>query len=206
MQGIDIEMGEGGVGEGGRSANPLHDKKEVKKETSERKFLQHAEEQAKEAARKGLGTGASANEQAQQGVNAEAMGRVMSGGVGGMELERLYIANNWAQNFESLFFFNHLLPWPIMNKVLEWIEMLFTLFFTLAFYYNFGGIGEEVSTAQGLLVPAWLVWEFDAGLFWEMTYFGFAFMNRKGEVLEGIPNKIGFALAGLMPVAAIVLS
>ena len=55
----------------------------------------------------------------------------------------------------------------------------------------FGGMGEDISIALGLLVPAWLVWEFDAGLFWERTYFGFSFMN--------------FAY-GLMLVAAIVLS
>ncbi|GMH93318.1 hypothetical protein TL16_g12595 [Triparma laevis f. inornata] len=28
----------------------------------------------------------------------------------------------------------------------------------------FGGMGEEVSIAMGLLVPWWLVWEFDVGL------------------------------------------
>ena len=118
MQGLDIELGEGGVGEGGRSANPLHNKKEVKKETSERKFLQHAEEQAKEAARKGLGTGASANEQAQQGVNAEAMGRVMSGGMDGMELERLNIAINWLQNIGLVLVID--IPWPEVSEMMLW--------------------------------------------------------------------------------------
>ena len=106
---------EWGVGEGGRSANPLHDKK-VKKETSERKFLQHAEEQVKEAARKGLGTGASKNEQAQQGVNPEAMGRVMSGGLGGMELDRLNIAINWLQNIGLVLVID--IPWPEVSAVM----------------------------------------------------------------------------------------
>ena len=45
----------------------------------------------------------------------------------------------------------------------------------------FGGMGEDVSIALGLLVPAWLVWEFDTGLFWERTYFGFAFMKSAEE-------------------------
>ena len=114
MQG-DIELGEGGVGEGGRSANPLHEKK-LKKETSEKKFLQHAEEQAKEVAMKGLGTGASANEQAQGGVNAEAMGRVMSGGADGMELERLNIAINYLQNFGLVLVID--IPWPEVSAVM----------------------------------------------------------------------------------------
>ena len=115
MQGIDIEMGEVEVGEGGRSANPLHEKK-LEKETSERKFLQHAEEQAKEVAMKGLGTGASANEQAQQGVNAEAMGRVMSGGVDRIELERLNIAINYLQNFGLVLVID--IPWPEVSAVM----------------------------------------------------------------------------------------
>ena len=103
------------MGEGGRSANPLHDKK-LEKETSERKFLQHAEEQAKEVAMKGLGTGASANEQARGGVNAEAMGRVMSGGADGMELERLNIAINYLQNFGLVLVID--IPWPEVRRSL----------------------------------------------------------------------------------------
>ena len=71
----------------------------------------------------------------------------------------------------------------------------------------FGGMGEDVSIALGLLVPAWLVWEFDTGLFWERTYFGFAFMDYYyGRVLYKLEDKAKFTLAGLMPVTAIVLS
>ena len=70
----------------------------------------------------------------------------------------------------------------------------------------FGGMGEDVSIALGLLVPAWLVWEFDAGLFWERTYFGFAFMDKYGDILNEPEEKVKFTLAGLLPVAAIVLS
>ena len=38
MQGLDIELGEGGVGEGGRSANPLHEKKLKKEQTTDPKL------------------------------------------------------------------------------------------------------------------------------------------------------------------------
>ena len=68
----------------------------------------------------------------------------------------------------------------------------------------FGGMGEDVSIALGLLVPAWLVWEFDAGLFWERTYFGFHWMGNKGEHFKtGYRDKQfrggfkGFAVLGL---------
>ena len=54
MQLIDIEIGDVGVGEGGRGADPQQGDKELEKENSERKFLEHAEEQAEEVARKGL--------------------------------------------------------------------------------------------------------------------------------------------------------
>ena len=78
----------------------------------------------------------------------------------------------------------------------------------------FGGMGEDVSIALGLLVPAWLVWEFDAGLFWERKYFGFAFMDEYGIMFKNqyededvrLGNILKFTLAGFLPVAAIVLS
>ena len=115
---IDLEMGER-EGQGFRSANPMHENKKLEKESSEKKFLQHADEQAKEVARKGLGTGSSANEQAQQGVNAEAMGRVMArGGVEGMSLERLNITINWAQNFGLVMLFD--VPWPEVRRRCGW--------------------------------------------------------------------------------------
>ena len=195
----DIEMGERGGGgqeeqgeermQEGQSANPLHEKKERERVTSETKFMQHAEEQAREAARKGLGTGANANQQAQAGVNAEALGRVMSGGMGGMELERLNIAINWLQNVGLVMIID--VPWPeSFKKWFRWVEML-GLDFDV-----FGGMGESVSIALGLLVPVWLIYEFDAGLFWERTYFGHRF-ESKSEL---------FITAGLTSVIAVVLS
>ena len=109
---IDLEMGER-EGQGGRSANPMHENKKLEKESSEKKFLQHADEQAKEVARKGLGTGSS---EAQQGVNAEAMGKLIAGG--GMSLERLNITINWAQNFGLVMLFD--VPWPEVRRRCGW--------------------------------------------------------------------------------------
>ncbi|GMH99863.1 hypothetical protein TrVE_jg2133 [Triparma verrucosa] len=193
------EMGEVGAGEGGRSTNPLHDKKDLEKETSETKFKQHAEEQAKEAAMKGLGTGANNNEQAQKGMNADAMGKVMSGGIGGMELERLNIAINWLQNLGLVLLID--IPWPeAFKNWWTWVE-------TLGLDFDmFGGMGDDISIALGLLVPAWLVWEFDAGLFWERTYFGFWFMNEWGHILHFKEGTAKYLLAVFIPVSAISLS
>ena len=73
---IDLEMGER-FGQGFRSANPMHENKKLEKESSEKKFLQRVDDQAREVARKGLGTESS---EAQQGVNAEAMGKLIAGG------------------------------------------------------------------------------------------------------------------------------
>ena len=51
-----------------------------------------------------------------------------------------------------------------------------------------------------------MVWEFDAGLFWERTNFAFAFMDWEGNILKYCEEILKFALAGLLLVAAIVLS
>lgn len=37
----------------------------------------------------------------------------------------------------------------------------------------FGGMGEEMSIAMGVLIPAWLVFEFDTGLYYERHYYFF---------------------------------
>ena len=58
----------------------------------------------------------------------------------------------------------------------------------------------------GLMVPVWLIWEFDAGLFVERSYFGFAFMDRRGRVLYDVSYQTWFMLSGIVPVIAIVLS
>ena len=61
------------------------------------------------AAETALGTG-------QEAVNAEAMGRVMSGGMDGMELERLNIAINYLQNFGLVLVID--IPWPEVSAVM----------------------------------------------------------------------------------------
>ncbi|GMI01787.1 hypothetical protein TrVE_jg7206 [Triparma verrucosa] len=162
MQGIDIEMGEGG-----RSKNPMHEKKFEKGESA-KAFGKAVKKEAARAAGKGLGGGVGVK----QGVNTEVLGRLME--EGGGSLERLTIAINWVQNFGLIMLFD--VAWPkSFKKWWTWIKML-NLDFDV-----FGGMGEDVSIALGLLVPAWLVWEFDAGLFLEKRYFGFYWMSQSGD-------------------------
>ena len=70
----------------------------------------------------------------------------------------------------------------------------------------FGGMGEAFSIMLGLLVPVWLIWEFDAGLFVERSYFGFAFMYLDGDILDDGADQRKFSLLGIMPFIALVLS
>ncbi|GMH95492.1 hypothetical protein TrVE_jg9157 [Triparma verrucosa] len=177
---IDIEMG-------GKSKNPMHEKKLVK-ENSESTFAKHVTDQTKIAAEKGL----KAETNAMEAVNTDALGKLMGGG--GVQLERLNIAINWAQNLGLVMIID--IPWPeSFTKWFRWIEMI-------GFDFDaFGGMGTYVSIAMGLLVPVWLLLEFDAGLLYPRTFFGFAFMNKSGRVLTG-----RFLLAGILPVAALFLS
>lgn len=92
-------------------------------------------------------------------MNTEALGRLMQSGAGPVNLERFNIAINFAQNFGM----EVALKWLLVDfkKWHEWIGML-------GFDFKvFGGIGDEVSIAMGLLVPAWLIYFFDAGLYRE---------------------------------------
>ena len=70
----------------------------------------------------------------------------------------------------------------------------------------FGVMGKDVSIALGLLVPVWLIWEFDAGLFVERSYFGFVFTDFDGRVLYDVLYQTWFMISGIVPVIAIVLS
>ena len=98
MQGIDIEMGEGG-----RSKNPMHEKKFEKGESA-KAFGKAVKKEAARAAGKGLGGGVGVK----QGVNTEVLGRLME--EGGGSLERLTIAINWVQNFGLIMLFD--VAWP----------------------------------------------------------------------------------------------
>ncbi|GMH86679.1 hypothetical protein TrVE_jg10709 [Triparma verrucosa] len=195
-QGVDFDspaLVTGDIEMGNVTANPMHKKGKLESGDSIKAFGNAVKEEAARAAGKGLGGGVGVK----QGVNTEALGKLMEGG-GGF-LERLNIAINWVQNLGLIMLFE--VAWPeSFKKWWKWMEML-RLDFDI-----FGGMGEDFSIALGLLVPAWLVWEFDAGLFWERTYFGFVFMVRWGEVLVYLEDKVKFTLAGLLPVAAIVLS
>ncbi|GMH59292.1 hypothetical protein TL16_g06414 [Triparma laevis f. inornata] len=120
----------------------------------------------------GAGMWATAN--AKKGVNTEALGKLMEGGGGGpIGLERLNIGINFAQNF-GLVVTLKFLP-DDFKKWFEW-------FGVLGFDFKvFGGMGEEVSIALGLLVPARLIYEFDARLYRERKNFRFYYMFNDGE-------------------------
>ncbi|GMH58345.1 hypothetical protein TrST_g9615 [Triparma strigata] len=194
-QGVDFDspaLVTGDIEMGNVAANPMHEKGKLERGDSIKAFGKAVKKEAARAAGKGLGGGVGVK----QGVNTEALGKLMEGGGG--SLERLNIAINWVQNLGLIMLFE--VAWPeSFKKWWKWMEML-SLDFDV-----FGGIGEDFSIVLGLLVPAWLVWEFDAGLFWERTYFGFAFMNIKGDVLSE-DQDVKFALAVSKPVFFIVVS
>ena len=81
---------------------------------SEKDFKKHAEEQAAELVGKPLGADGAVTDLVQEGVNVEAMGRVLSGGIAGLELERLSIAINYLQNFGLVLVID--IPWPEVRK------------------------------------------------------------------------------------------
>jgi hypothetical protein len=70
----------------------------------------------------------------------------------------------------------------------------------------FGGMGEAFSIMLGLLVPVWLIWEFDAGLFVERSYFGFAEMDGNLSVSSDENTFENDKKLGFMSVIALVLS
>ena len=221
MQGIDLEMGERGIGEGGRSANPLHEKKLERGDSTRGDFEQHLKDTATAVAEKGLkAEGADARE----AMNTDALAKLMDGG--GVPLERLNIAINYLQNFGLVLVID--IPWPEVRrsccggkgvkdltlrlvsaqsfkKWWTWVE-------ALGLDFNvFGGMGEDVSIALGFLVPAWLIWEFDAGLFWERTYFGFFWMGKKGDNFKEYNSDFrgglkGFAALGLVAIIFVALT
>ena len=64
-------------------------------------------QEARQVAGKGLGGGA----KAEQGVNTEALGRLMNGGASGVQFERISIAINFFQSFGLLGLIK--LNWPV---------------------------------------------------------------------------------------------
>ncbi|GMH60828.1 hypothetical protein TrLO_g13628 [Triparma laevis f. longispina] len=117
----------------------------------------------------------------------------MSGG--GVSMERLNIGINWVQTFGVVLAIEVALP-KSLKEVFSFLNV---------FSFNldaFEGMGEVVSIVMGLLVPAWLVLELDAGLFRERTYFGFWGMTRKnGNIIffKGL-------IAGLILISVIAVS
>ncbi|GMI11616.1 hypothetical protein TrVE_jg1608 [Triparma verrucosa] len=174
---LEFKMGE--AQQQGQRSNPMmHEKKD-----SERKFKDHAKDQAGQATMKGLGTGASSNEQAQKAMNANALEAV----TGGITLERLNIAINWVQNIGMVLLID--IDWPESFK--KWFKFLeaFGLFGFFDFSV-FGGMSEDVSIALGFLIPAWLIYEFDCGLYREKkrfwVYDAFGLPDGKGALVVSI--------------------
>jgi hypothetical protein len=111
---LDLEMGER-EGQGDQSANPMHEnnKKLERGDYTEDDFDQHLKDGATTVAEKGLkAEGADATD----AVNTEALSKLMDGG--GLSLERLNIAINWAQNFGLVMLFD--VPWPEVRRRCGW--------------------------------------------------------------------------------------
>ena len=75
-----------------------------------------------------------------------------------MELEKLNIGINWVQTFGMVLAIEVALP--------ESFKEFFSFLEIFSFNFEiFEGMSDAVSIAMGLLVPPWLVFEFDVGLF-----------------------------------------
>ncbi|GMI04760.1 hypothetical protein TrVE_jg9391 [Triparma verrucosa] len=134
-------------------------------------FKAHLKDAAESATEKGIGKGVDAKD----AVNVEALTKLMSGGGLGGTLETISIAIGYLQNFGLVGIIE--IAWPeSWVKLFAWLE-IFGL--DLSFW---GDMGAEVSVATGLILPFWLIWEFDCGLFKERKLFRFAWANDDGEI------------------------
>ena len=88
-------------------------------------------QEAGRAAGKGLDSGA----KAEQGVNTEALGRLMNGGASGIKFERISIAISFFQNFGLLGLMK--LNWPSSFQTL--FKLLEPLRLDLSLFAVFGG-------------------------------------------------------------------
>ena len=95
---------------GAFAANPMYAKGKVKRgDSTKDDFEQHVKDAATTGAEKVLkAEGADATD----AVNTEALGKLMEGG--GVSLERLNIAINWAQNLGLVMLFN--VAWPEVRQ------------------------------------------------------------------------------------------
>ena len=106
-QGVDFDspaLVTGDIEMGNVAANPMHEKGKLERGDSIKAFGKAVKKEAARAAGKGLGGGVGVK----QGVNTEALGKLMEGGGG--SLERLNIAINWVQNLGLIMLFE--VAWP----------------------------------------------------------------------------------------------
>ena len=106
-QGVDFDspaLVTGDIEMGNVAANPMHEKGKLERGDSIKAFGKAVKKEAARAAGKGLGGGVGVK----QGVNTEALGKLMEGGGG--SLERLTIAINWVQNLGLIMLFE--VAWP----------------------------------------------------------------------------------------------
>ncbi|GMH86856.1 hypothetical protein TL16_g10672 [Triparma laevis f. inornata] len=136
----------------------------------------------------------------------EALGKLMDGGV---PLEHLTIGISFAQNFGMV----SALERPLQFK--KWFEWIEALGWTLGCSGEWGG---GILIALGLFL-AWLIYDFDAGLYRERAYFGFYWMGDKGILFSSSSmgktfdskskafkfGRAGFTSAGLGSITLIVL-
>ncbi|GMH86769.1 hypothetical protein TrST_g13165 [Triparma strigata] len=203
MRGVNIGLG--GAEVGARVGDFLG----LNRGESVKAFGKVVKQEAGRVAGKGIGGGGGAS--AKAGVGGEALGKVIAGG--GASLERLNIGINYLQNFGLVALID--VPWP------DSFRGLFA--FVRPFSFNldlFGGYGNKVTIAAGLLVPIWLCVEFDAGLFYERDNFNFWWMGQRGRNFVAAEDthvatrekgafrggKIGFAAVGLLAVVVCVLA
>ncbi|GMH47113.1 hypothetical protein TrLO_g10349 [Triparma laevis f. longispina] len=137
--------------------------KNIEKGDSVKNFEERFKDQMEGVARKAVGAKGT---EATEAVNQEALCRLMSGVVAGMGLEKLNVGINWMQSFGV-----------VLQFEMEWPESFKEFFsFLKIFTFNFGifmGIGGAVTIVLSLLIPAYLIYEFDAGLTRERKYFGY---------------------------------
>lgn len=122
LQDVDVELGE--LRE--EKINPMHDEEEggekilsregegmkspeknIEKGDSVKNFEKRFKDQMEGVARKAVGAKGT---EATEAVNQEALGRLMSGGVAGMDLENLNIGINWMQSLGVVLQFE--VEWP----------------------------------------------------------------------------------------------
>jgi len=166
LTGRDIEMGSQGDEPQTATPNPLHHGRD--RGNTIESVASHLSMEAEKVAEKTVGR----NIEATQGVNMEALD--------GQLIDKISIAINFVQSFGLTILID--VEWPDSFKNLfSWIEV-FSLDIGI-----FGGeeLGEWIGIWIGLLLPIFLIWMFDCGVFRERKRFGTFFLldeDKYGEL------------------------